>query len=121
MLLTINQLTSDEDKRQDLWVAFLSGVPQDSLPTYLPAQRAHENIEDSFKQEINQLLHSPPPQAFIDYLTETERVIVCLLMIGCDLGTISKYNGISEVRIRQIMVALKDSKAREKLWLSNDP
>ena len=120
-LLTINQLTSDEDKRQDLWVAYLSGIPHESLPAQLPALEVSNTIEDTFKSELQQLLSNPPPQAFIDYLTETERVIVCLLMIGCDLGTISRYNGISEVRIRQVVVALKDSKAREKLWLSNDP
>ena len=116
MLLAINQLTSDEDKRQDLWVAYLSGAPQDLLPTF----QANQDIENSFPQAIHQLILNPPPQYFIDYLTETECVIVCLLMLGCDLSMISRYNGINEVRVRQIVVALKDSKAREKLWPSKD-
>ena len=115
VLLTINQLTSNEDERQDLWVAFLSGVPQDLLPAQLPALRISDCIEDNFKQQIQQLLLNPPSQAFIDYLTETECIVVCLLMIGCDLSMISKYTGIMKVRIHQIMVAIKDSKAREKL------
>ena len=116
VLQLINRLTSDEDKRQDLWIAYLSGVPYELLPSQFPSLQVLEDIEVSFKQQIQRLVRNPPPQAFIDYLTETECIIVCLLMIGCDLAIISKYTGIIEVRIHQIMVAIGDSKAREKLY-----
>jgi hypothetical protein len=120
VLQLINQLTHNEDERQDLWVAYLAGTPSDRLHNILPSLGVSQNIQDKFKSEIHDLLSSPLPQEFIDYLTETERVVVCLLMLGCDLGTISKYNGISEVRIRQIMVSLAQSNAWDKLWHSKE-
>jgi hypothetical protein len=116
VLQLINQLTKNEDERQDLWIAYLTGTPSESLHKVLPTLELSQQIQDQFKPQIHQLISSPLPQEFIDYLTETERVVVCLLMLGCSLGTISKYNGISEVRIRQIMVSLKESNAWDKLY-----
>jgi hypothetical protein len=119
MFQLINQLTKNEDLQQDLWVAYLSGTPNHFLHECLLRATTSEIIQNKFKSAIQQLILDPPPQAFIDYLTETECEIVCLLMIGCDLGIISKYNGVSEVRIHQILVALQNSKAWDKTWPSN--
>lgn len=113
----ISQLTKNEDERQDLWVAYLTGTPSNSLHTILPSLAVSEAIEDQFKPQIQHLISNPLPQEFIDYLTENERVVICLLMLGCDLGTISRYNSISEVRLRQMVVSLQESNAWNKLWL----
>ena len=120
VLLLINHLTNNEDERQDLWVAYLTGTPSTSLHSILPRLAVSETIEQQFKPQIQHLISNPLPQDFIDYLTENERVVMCLLMLGCDLGTISRYNGISEVRNHQIMVSLKESNAWNKLWPSRD-
>ena len=116
ILKLINKLTQNEDERQDLWVAYLSGIPSNSLHIALSIVSPSQDIQNKFKSQIQYLLSNPLNQEFIDYLTETERAVVCLLMLGCNLGTISKYIGINEVIINQIMVSLKESNAWDKLY-----
>lgn len=116
VLQLINQLTHDEDKRQDLWVAYLEGTPSDSLHDIVPIIDLSQKIQDQYGASIHRLMSDPINQDFIDYLAPIEQIIVCLLMLGCDLGTISRYNSISEVKICQIMVSLKESNAWDILY-----
>ena len=116
MLNLINQITQDEDERQDLWVAYLSGLSLSSFSDILKYNNSIKHIEENFKHSIQVLIDNPLSQDFISCLTKNECIIVCLLMLGCDLGIISQYNGISEARINHIMVVLKDSEAWDKLW-----
>ena len=119
-LQLINRLTHNEDERQDLWVAYLEGTPLDFLHNMIPPIDLSQEIQAEYSAGIQNLISNPINQDFIDYLTPTEQIIVCLLMLGCDLGTISKYNGINEVKIRQIMVSLKESNAWDKLYGSKE-
>ena len=119
ILQLINQLTQDEDFRQDLWVTYLSGTPLERLPHSLLCINIHDSIENN-KYAIQRLICNPPTQEFIDYLTETERLVVCLLMLGYSLGTIGIYSGMSEVRINQILVALRNSKAWNKYGIKEN-
>lgn len=112
----INQLTQNEDERQELWVYFLSGTPLFFLSKTLKDVQNKDYIEINFKEQIQGLIDNPPPQNFIDNLTDDECIVVCLLILGCDLGIISKYYGISEVRLNGILVGLKDNKFWDKQW-----
>jgi len=117
VLRLINQLTDNEDYRQDLWVAYLSGAPTEKLHLVLDHAQVSDEIYTSSKHLIQYLIDNPPSESFLSNFSNTERVIMCLLLLGCDLGTISRYNGISKVRLQRIMVAIKECKAWNNLWL----
>jgi hypothetical protein len=106
----INRLTLDEDLRQDLWVAYLSGTPNNSLTIVLDSISSFNHIEDNFKQQIQSLISNPPSIQHPPHFSDLECIIVCLLILGCDLSIISRYNGISEVKVRQVVVALQEGK-----------
>lgn len=117
VLQLINQLTDNEDHRQDLWVAYLSGASAEKLPLVLDHNQVSDEIYTSSKHLVQSILDNPPPESFLSNFSNTERVIMCLLMLGCDLGTISRYNGISKVRLHRIVVAIRECKAWNNLWL----
>jgi hypothetical protein len=105
----LNNSILDEDLQQDLWVAYLSGMPIDLLSQYIQSRQASQYIEDNFKQQIQELIYSseavssgPTPIA--------EHIVVCLLILGCDVATISQYTGIIEVRIAEIVVTLQEGR-----------
>lgn len=103
----IERLTSDEDRQQDLWLAYLSGNPE--LSTTLSSLLLNEEIYEASKLQAQQLISSPISDEIDLNLTENERVILYLLMAGYDHDKISMYNSVSKVRINQILVSLRGS------------
>lgn len=112
----INYLTIDEDLRQDLWVHYLSGNPVESFSAHL------EKISAEYSEEINlrhaawQLINSPTSTEFEEFLvtlTDFEKQIVCSLMLGSTIEFIAISHGISEVRIRQTIAAIRYNPAME--------
>lgn len=111
VLQLINQLTDNEDHRQDLWVAYLSGSPTESLPFVLSQSQISDEIFSFSKQATQNILDNPPLESFLSNFSNTERIIMCLLVLGYDLGIISRYIGISKVRLQRIVVAIRERKA----------
>lgn len=105
----INQLTQDEDMRQDLWVAYLSGVPSCQLIQSLSQFQVNLRIE-SDKQALYEIIYHPIDESILTYMSPIERLIACLTALNCDLGIISTYTGIKKAHIRGILVALRSSK-----------
>lgn len=108
MSTLIDSLTQNEDMRQELWVAYLMGFPHDLLPELLSSIESFEYIESTFHQQIQSLINSPIPTNYLSNLSSVECIVLCLLMLGCDLSIISRYNGYSEVKVAEIMVALQE-------------
>lgn len=117
----INCLTNDEDLRQDLWVHYLGGNPLDSFESHLRNIESEQADEKDLRHVTYYLLNNPPSQAFYLLLTKFtafEQSIMCLLALGFTISQISRYKSISEVRIRQAIVAIRYNKVwEEKQWL----
>lgn len=98
----IESLTNNEDFRQDLWVAHLSG--QQQLPTILQSikiqhdkteefqHRLHKYTADEFTGSISQLL---------DNFNSIERSIIYMLILGYKIHEIGDCYGTSIVHIQQ--------------------
>lgn len=102
----INCLTNDEDKRQELWVHYLSGNSVTTLATYLDKINIEYSIDTNFQEQLWSAFKNPPSDKFqelLNHLTPVEQSIACLLALGLSTNQISKYKGISEVRIRQVI------------------
>lgn len=106
----IDNLTNDEDLRQELWVHYLSGNSTSSFSNHLEKVKFEYSEDESLKAQIWSLINNPPSDEFftiLEHFTEFERSIICLLMLGLSVGKISAAKGISEVRIRQTITAIR--------------
>jgi hypothetical protein len=107
----INCLTNDEDLRQDLWVCYLSGTPVESFESRLERIKVEHSEDLQLQKAIWHLIKNPPSQELSTILeqnfTDYERSIICCLMLGLKVEKISNIKGISQVRIRQTLQAIR--------------
>ena len=111
----INSLTKDEDRRQDLWVHYLSGNQVSSFSAYMVAL----DDKDDLQIKLTKLLCDPPSNRFHQLLThfsEVERSIVCLLALGLSIQQISRYKDISEIRIYQVIFNIRQNRCWKELY-----
>ena len=112
----INCLTNDDDLRQELWVHYLDGNPVESFTSHL--EKIATTLEDDkvVRQSLWDLLKNPPNEDFQDFLnnfTDFERSVIIVLMLGLSIEKISLHKGISQVRIRQAITAIRYNNAWE--------
>lgn len=115
----INCLTKDEDQRQELWVHYLSGNSESTFASYLEKLN-NEFCSDSMLQEhLWIVLKQQPSDKFyrlLSALSEVERSVVTLLALGLTVVQVSKYKGISETRIRQVISVLKEHDCWDEIY-----
>lgn len=114
----INCLTSDEDKRQQLWVYYLSGNSTESFSAYLEKLNSESMMERSIQERLFNLQRSPGYDEFSKLLTnfsDFEKSILVLLALGLSVSKISEYKGISEIRIKQVISIIRDNKCWRQL------
>jgi|ERR1035437_4136867 hypothetical protein len=120
----INCLTNDEDKRQDLWVHYLSGCPLDSLGSHLKQTQLEYTDDVVLRKAIWGLLQNPISEELSSFLsinfTDYERSILCMLMLDLDVSRISNIKGISEVRIRQSIASIRYNRAWSIYGIKNE-
>jgi len=74
-----------------------------------------QQIQQLSLQHTQLILDNQLPEEFLAKFTDIERKVLYFLMIGCSISIIVAYTGISEVRINQILRAIKECKAWELL------
>jgi len=112
----INCLTNDDDLRQELWVYYLDGNPVESFASHLEKMAVTFEDDAVVRRSLWELLKNPPNAEFQDFLedfTDFERSLIIVLMLGLTVEKISQYKGISQVRIRQAIAAIRYNKAWE--------
>jgi hypothetical protein len=101
----IEALTTDEDVRQDLWVAILESPSQDPADTF---QRTIDNahFENQLSIRVSLILQRPPSRSTIDLIaafTPVEQSIMVLLMLGFDVVDISRYKSLRPMWLNQMI------------------
>jgi hypothetical protein len=115
----INCLTDNEDLRQELWVHYLSGNPVDSFVSHLQKVSLSYSESTKLKESVWNLLQNPPSTTMtkvLGHFSDFERSILCLLVLGLSITEISAYKGISEVRIRQTVAAIRYNSTWETVY-----
>ena len=115
----INGLTNDEDFRQDLWVCYLSGEPSAALSTRLDEIKLENEIGERLKHTLWQLHKNPPSTEFqqlLNNFSELEQSVMLLMLLDLSVTEVSEYKGISLVRTRQIITAIKSDPVWEDIW-----
>ena len=113
----INCLTSDEDVRQELWVHYLSGNPEDTFASHLQKLNLEYSEDENLRKNIWILLKNPPSEKLTSILndfSDFEKSVICLIMLGQNVSQISAHKGINEVRIRQAISSIRYNSAWEK-------
>lgn len=125
ILQTIENLTDDDDQRQELWLLYLTGSQPETFSNQLEKIKIQYGDNIKLQEVVWQLIQSDSPAAIevkriIDELTPLERSIVALLMIGVDVQRISRYKSISETRIRHIIATIRSNSNWESAWRLNE-
>jgi hypothetical protein len=110
----INCLTNNEDERQDLWVHYLSGNSERSFASKLQELQQVNEDDLKIKEALLTLYKAQSNEkltAIFSTFSDFERHIVFLLLIDFSPDQISSYKGISEVRIRQAIQAIRYNKS----------
>lgn len=115
----INCLTNDEDKRQELWLHYLSGNEPSTLETYLNKIDAVYSADSEIQSYLWDIFNNPPSDKFqvlLSELSEIEQSIVCLLALGLTVDQVSRYKGISRIRIKQVISIIRENDCWEELY-----
>ena len=115
----INCLTNDEDKRQELWVHYLSGNSPSTFASCLDKLNVEYSIDTKLQERLWATFKNPPSDKFYELLShfsEVECSIACLLALGLTVDQVSKYKGISEVRIRQVIQVIRYNQVWSELY-----
>jgi DNA-directed RNA polymerase specialized sigma subunit len=115
----INCLTSNEDERQDLWVHYFSGNPPETFASYLQKIQYEYALDETLQERLRQVslnLPSDKLHTLLLRLSGVEQSIVCLLALGLTITEISKYKGITEIRIRQAISVIKQNDCWEEIY-----
>jgi hypothetical protein len=115
----INCLTNNEDQRQDLWVHYLSGHSASTLASHLDQLSKEFSSDSELQPLLQEVFHNPPSDKFKDLLShfsEIEQSVICLLALGLTVSQLSKYKGISEIRIRHVISVVKEKDCWEELY-----
>lgn len=115
----INCLTNDEDKRQELWLYYLSGNEPSTLATHLSKLDQVYSIDSEIQSYLWDVFKDPPSDKFqvlLSKFSEVEQSIVCLLALGLTVSQVSGYKGISEIRIKRVISIIRENDCWEELY-----
>lgn len=106
----INQLTSDEDLRQELWVYYLDGNSPDTFAQHLHTL-THKTLElaviNQFEHDLMTQPFSPEILDVLDNFTTIERSVIIMLILDCKMQDISDVHKMSEIHIAQMIYNIK--------------
>ena len=109
----IMTLTQNEDLRQDLWVYYLSNQIYSTFSDKLTQLSLISRIEKSILNNTQDILSLEIPQHDLDQLSDLQRSILLLSILGYNLEHIGKYNDVKQVIIDKEMVDL----VQHPLWI----
>ena len=113
--ILINELTQDEDKRQDLWLYVLSGNSDLSLERYLCALKMDEQFYGLIKDKISDARWSfgdfEQFGSFLEQFSEFEQSVIMMMYLGLTILEMSECLDISMMRVRQVIRTIKDHPA----------
>ena len=115
----INRLTKDEDRRQDLWMYYLSGNAASTFSSHLDKLNREFNADSQLQELLWSVFKNPPSDKFKELLnnfSDIEQSVVCLLALGLTVSQLSLYKGISEIRIRHVISVVKENDCWEELY-----
>ena len=109
----ISALTKNKDLQQDLWVSYLSGEIDSTFSNKLQQLFIADDIEKRASANLQDILDLNIPQDMLDQLSDLQRTILFMTILGYSLEQVGKYNGVKRVIIDKEMVNL----TKNQVWV----
>jgi hypothetical protein len=107
--MLISALTKNEDLRQDLWVAYLSGEIDSTFSKKLQQLSISLDVEKRASERFQEIIDLDIAPHVLDQLSDLQCLILFMTILGYSAEPISIHTGIMRVHIVQFLVTLKDS------------
>ena len=114
----IENLTEDEDIRQELWVHFLSGHGHPSFIAKLEILYLQRAVVLEYQRLIAYSLHFPLPadlEAELKQFAPVEYSVLIMVALGFSIDQIAKYKDICPIRLRQLVLSIRGSNIWDKM------
>ena len=114
----IENLTDDEDFRQELWVHFLSGHGHPSFLAKLENIHLQNIIFLEYQRVIAYSVRFPLSGELEESLRKfapVESSILILVALGFSIDQIAKYKDICPIRLNQLVFSIRGSNLWEKI------
>lgn len=114
----IENLTDDEDLRQELWVHFLSGYNSSSFVSKLETIYLQQAILLDYQTKIANYLRFPLStelESALNMLAPLEASILTMVALGFSVDQIARYKDICPIRLNQLILSIRGSNVWEKL------
>lgn len=113
----INQLTTDNDERQELWLHYIQNSDISALTAYLSKIRKtfseDQLLQITLWRKVNCSSERDLLELF-DHFTDLEQSIMHLLALGATLEEISGIKSIKVARIRHIVSVIREHEVWQK-------
>ena len=113
--LLISALTQNEDLRQDLWVAYLSGEINSTFSNKLLQLTVSQEIDQKASDNFQDIINLDIPQDTLDQLSDLQCSILFMTVLGYSLEQVGRYNDVEQVIIDEEMVNL----TKHLVWVQN--
>lgn len=117
----ISVLTKNEDLQQDLWVAYLSNEIDSTFSEKLKTLALSHDIQKTISDNYQKILDLDIDEKSLSELSDFQKSILLLTILGYTLEQVSRYNGVKQVIIDQEMVDLTKHHLWKKYGLKAQP
>ena len=111
----ISALTKNEDLRQDLWVAYLSGEINSTFTKKLQQLSISQDVEKTAADSLQKILDLNIPQDILNQLSDLQCCILLMTILGYNLEQVGRYNGVEQVIVDKEMVSLH----KHPIWVQH--
>ena len=114
----IDNLTTDKDERQELWVHYLENSDITTLSIYLEQIRQQYSEEQLLQITVWKQLENPSDfnlQWVFDHFTDLEQSVIQLLILGVTLQDISSIKNLGINRLRHIINVIREQPCWKEL------
>ena len=110
----INNLTEDEDYRQDLWVYLLEGNSPKLLRKHLKNIKEQREKYEDMQTKIQDFFSIAPSETFLGFLenfSDLEYSIIFMMVLGYSPEEISELKNVDTIKIMQAITTIKNNPA----------
>lgn len=119
----IDQLTTDNDERQELWLHYLQNSDTSAFTTYLSKIRRTFSEDQLLQVTIWKRARTAPEFGLLQlfaHFTDLEQSVMQLLALGATIEEIGTIKNTSVARIRHVVSIIRENDAWKELNGSKD-
>lgn len=105
----IQDITNDEDHRQELYLYYLSTNSEESIDIRLSQIEKRHNIEDKIQIDDKTLMNIANMDYIVDNFSDIENMVLCMIMLGMSVDDMALYMSVNINKINSIILSIKNN------------